>query len=67
MKKIVSENDFWTQNFFGPKMNFNENDVWREKTKLPNLKLSKLEFGTKDQVLLKFLFVSGWLVGCGYD
>ena len=41
-------------------MNFSENDVWREKTKLPNFKLSKLartkvllklEFDTKDQVL----------------
>ena len=41
-------------------MNFNENDVWREKTELLNLKLSKLaraevllklEFDTKDQVL----------------
>ena len=42
-------------------MNFNENDVWREKTELLNLKLSKLarakvslklEFDTKDQVFL---------------
>ena len=41
-------------------MNFNENDVWREETKLLNFKLSKLarvkvllklEFDTKDQVL----------------
>ena len=41
-------------------MNFNENNVWREKTELLNLKLSKLarakgslklEFDTKDQVL----------------
>ena len=41
-------------------MNFGENDVWREKTKLPNFKLSKLarakvflklEFDTEDQVL----------------
>ena len=47
-------------------MNFSENDVWREKTKLPNLELSKLarakvllklEFDTKDQVL--FLGVKG--------
>ena len=42
-------------------MNFSEKDVWREKTKLPNFKLSKLakakvlfklEFDTEDQVLL---------------
>ena len=41
-------------------MNFSENDVGREKTKLPNFKLSKLarakvllklEFDTEDQVL----------------
>ena len=41
-------------------MNFSENDVWREKTKLPNFKLSKLarakvllklKFDTEDQVL----------------
>ena len=45
-------------------MNFSENDVWREKTKLPNFKLSKLarakvllklEFDTEDQVLSSFL------------
>ena len=30
----------WTQNFFSPVMNFNECDVWREKTKLLNLRLS---------------------------
>ena len=42
-------------------MNFNENDLWRDKTKLLNLRLSKLpsakvllnlEFDTEDQVLL---------------
>ena len=41
-------------------MNFNENDLWKDKTELRNLKLSKLlsakvllklEFDTKDQVL----------------
>ena len=41
-------------------MNFNENDLWRDETKLLNLRLSKLpsakvllklEFDTKDQVL----------------
>ena len=39
-------------------MNFSENDVWRDKSKLLNFKLSKLakvllklEFDTKDQVL----------------
>ena len=41
-------------------MNFSENDICREKTKLPNFKLSKLartkvllklEFDTEDQVL----------------
>ena len=44
-------------------MNFNEKDVWREKTELLNLKLSKLarakvllklEFDTEDQVLFPF-------------
>ena len=44
-------------------MNFNENDLWRNKTKLLNLRFSKLhsikvlfnlEFDTKDQVLSKF-------------
>ena len=47
-------------------MNFSENDVGREKTKLPNFKLSKLarakvllklEFDTEDQVLLGYVFV----------
>ena len=42
-------------------MNFNENDLWRNKTELLNLRLSKLsskkvllklEFDTEDQVLL---------------
>ena len=46
-------------------MNFSENDVGREKTKLPNFKLSKLarakvllklEFDTEDQVLFIYLF-----------
>ena len=41
-------------------MNFNENDLWRDKTELLNLRLSKLpskkvllklEFDTEDQVL----------------
>ena len=41
-------------------MNFNENDLWRDKTKLLNFRFSKLhstkvllklEFDTKDQVL----------------
>ena len=41
-------------------MNFNENDLWRDKTELLNLRLSKLprtkfqlklEFDSKDQVL----------------
>ena len=47
-------------------MNFSENDVGREKTKLPNFKLSKLarakvllklEFDTEDQVLSLFVFI----------
>ena len=51
---------FQTQNFVSPKMNFNENDLWKDKTELLNLKLSKLpsvkvllklEFDTKNQVL----------------
>ena len=46
-------------------MNFNENDLWRNKTKLPNLRFSKLhsakvllklEFDTKDQVLFNSSF-----------
>ena len=46
-------------------MNFNENDLWREKTELLYLRLSKLarakvllilEFDTEDQVLF-YLFV----------
>ena len=41
-------------------MNFNKNDIWRDKTKLLNLRISKLhsavvllklEFDTKEQVL----------------
>jgi len=44
-------------------MNFNENDLWRKKTELLNLRLAmlarakiliKLEFNTKDQVLFLF-------------
>ena len=44
-------------------MNFNENDLWRDKTELLNLRLSKLpstkvllklEFDTEDQVLFIF-------------
>ena len=54
-------NIFADPNFFWPKMNFNENDLWRDKTELLNLRLSKrpsakvllkLEFDNKDQVLL---------------
>ena len=50
-------------------MNFNENDLWRDKTKLLNLRFSKLhsakvllklEFDTEDQVLL--LVVGGGLL-----
>ena len=46
-------------------MNFNENDLWRDKTELLNLRLFKLpsvkdvlkpEFDTKDQVLLYLLY-----------
>ena len=44
-------------------MNFNENDLWRDKTEVLNLRLSnlpsakvllKLEFDTEDQVLSSF-------------
>ena len=44
-------------------MNFNENDLWRDKTELLNLRLSKLpsakvllklEFDTEEQVLFYF-------------
>ena len=47
-------------------MNFNENDLWRDKTKLLNLRFSelhsakvlhKLEFDTKDQVLYSNVIV----------
>ena len=57
---------FQTQHFIGPKMNFNENDLWGNKTGLLNLRLSKLpsskillklEFDTKDQVLMFFLLL----------
>ena len=53
-------------------MNFNENDLWRDKTKLLNLRLSKLpsakvllnlEFDTEDQVLFKYLSGGWWLMG----
>ena len=46
-------------------MNFNENDLWRDKTKLLNLRFSKLhsakvllklEFDTEDQVLFPIFF-----------
>ena len=46
-------------------MNFNENDLWRNKTDLLNLRLSKLpitkvllklEFDTEDQVLFEHIF-----------
>ena len=50
-------------------MNFNENDLWRDKTELLNLRLSKLpstkvllklEFDTEDQVLFfKVVSVNG--------
>ena len=58
---------FQTQNFFLSKMYFNENDLWRNKTKLLNLMFSKLqsakillklEFDTKDQVLFCFCFLN---------
>ena len=48
-------------------MNFNENDLWRDKTELLNLRLSKLpsakvllklEFDTEDQVLYNMEFNS---------
>ena len=54
---------FQTQNFFWPKINFIENDLWRDKTELLSLRLSKqpstkvllkLELDTKDQVMLYF-------------
>ena len=55
---FLTKNDFWTC-FFQT-----QNDVWREKTKLLNFKLSKLakgkgllklEFDTEDQVLFYFV------------
>ena len=48
-------------------MNFNENDLWRDKTELLNLRLSKLpsakvllklEFDTEDQVFFMHIFSS---------
>ena len=65
-KFFLGLNFFWTKIFYWPKIIFGliffqtQNDVWREKTKLLNFKLSKLarpkvllklEFDTKDQVL----------------
>ena len=61
-----TQNFFQTKNFFSPKTNFNENDLWRDKTELLNLRLSKLpslkvllklELDTKDQVLLLVIFM----------
>ena len=58
---------FETQNYFLPKMNFNENYLLRDKTKILNLRFSKLhsvkvllkqEFDLKDQVLLYTIVVS---------
>ena len=47
-------------------MNFNENDLWGEKTELLRLSklarakvLLRLEFDTKDQVLFYFFFTNG--------
>ena len=71
-KKFQTWNFSQTQNFFWHKMNFNENDLWRDKTKLLNLRFStlhsakvllKLEFDTKDQVLLcLLLYISIWSI-----
>ena len=70
---FLNQNIFRNQNFFRPKifcrlnifcrpkMNFMKDDLWREKTELLNMRLSKLarakgllllEFDTIDQVLL---------------
>ena len=52
-----------TKKISDPKMNFNENYLWRDKTKLLNSRFSKLhsakvllklEFDTEDQVLLEY-------------
>ena len=69
---FLNQQFFWTKiffsdptfcsdpKFFWPKMNFNENDFWRDNTEFLNLRLSKLpstkvllkvEFDTEDQVL----------------
>ena len=59
--KLLSEPEFFlTKNLSCLKMNFNENDILRDKTELLNLRpyklpstkvLLKLEFDTEDQVL----------------
>ena len=72
-KILLEPNILWNQNFFfgpniflfktffWPKISFNKNYLWRDKTERLNLRLSKLpsakvllklEFDTKDQVLL---------------
>ena len=57
---------FGAQNFFGskhePKMNFNENDLWMDKTELLNSRLSKLPSA---KVLLKLEFDTKdhWIIG----
>ena len=61
---IFSDPIFFYPKFFWPKMNFNENDLWRDKTKLSKLPSAKvflkLEFDTKIQVLLwKYLGEGG--------
>ena len=63
MNQIFSDTNFFSHpKFFWPEINFNENDLWRDKPELLNLRLSKLssakvllklEFDTEDQVLYK--------------
>ena len=59
-KKNPTKILFQTKKIFEPKMNLNENDLWKDKTKLLNMRFSKLhsakvllklEFDTEDQVL----------------
>jgi len=68
LPKIIFGPIFFRPNIFSE--SFSENNVWREKTKLPNVKLSKLtrakvllklEFDTEDQVLFLIFISSSYL------
>ena len=55
---FLAQHFFRPNIFFLPKINFNENDLWRDETEALNLRFCKLpsakvllEFDTEDQVL----------------